>query len=295
MNKQFNQRTGSRGIEWCDFTWNTIGGCLHQCAWTMLEGSTAACYAKGIAEGVARASYTEGFEKHYFRADKLGQPLNENSPSIIFPDSMSDLAGHWVPEKQIHQVLAIIAQAHWHQFAMLTKNAPRLLQLKSVLPPNFWAGVSSPPDFMWGQPLSRRQQEKMVHRQLRVLEKLSLPVLWMSIEPLSWDIAPLLRDCPLGWVVIGAATNGRKTYQPDPRQVESLLQTLDDQNIPVFFKGNLDWSPWREDFPALRVPALVRRQEQAQKYDWAQNRFLPIETAATRHGLLERGDSAHEQ
>jgi len=76
-----------------------------------------------------------------------------------------------------------------------------------------------------------------------------VPVRWMSIEPLSFDIAPLLKDACLQWAVIGAATNGRKTYQPEPEWVENLLDTLDAQGTKVFFKGNLEWGEWREEFP----------------------------------------------
>ncbi|HRF94497.1 MAG TPA: hypothetical protein PLZ51_04865, partial [Aggregatilineales bacterium] len=75
------------------------------------------------------------------------------------------------------------------------------------------------------------------------------------IEPLSFDIAPLLGDAPpLDWVVIGAATNGMRTYQPQRDWVEHLLAVLDARGIPVFFKGNLRWDSWREDFPTSRVP-----------------------------------------
>jgi len=81
-------------------------------------------------------------------------------------------------------------------------------------------------------------------------------VRWMSIEPLSFDIAPLLVDSPLQWAVIGAATNGSKAYQPKQEWVENVLRVLDSQDTKVFFKGNLIWQPWREEFP-LVDPALM--------------------------------------
>jgi protein gp37 len=71
----------------------------------------------------------------------------------------------------------------------------------------------------------------------------------MSIEPLSFNIAPLLKESPLEWAVIGAATNGNRTYQPEPEWVQNVLNVLDEQNTAVFFKGNLDWPDWREHFP----------------------------------------------
>lgn len=75
----------------------------------------------------------------------------------------------------------------------------------------------------------------------------------MSIEPLSFDIAPLLKDSLLEWAVIGAATNGPKTYQPDAEWVTNVLRVLDAQKTAVFFKGNLEWPHWREAFPVVEA------------------------------------------
>lgn len=33
MNTQLNKQTGSRGIEWTDFTFNVTAGCKHACRW----------------------------------------------------------------------------------------------------------------------------------------------------------------------------------------------------------------------------------------------------------------------
>jgi protein gp37 len=255
MNKQHKSAT-QRGIEWTDFTWNPVGGCKHACRWQMPDGSWAICYAESIAERY-KSGYPQGFAHHYWRPQALSEPLKLKKPAKIFLDSMSDLMGNWVPEAQIVQVLETCRQAHWHTFQLLTKNAPRLLSFD--FPPNVWIGVSAPPSEMFGKRLSRAQQVRMVERQLEVLAQLRVPVRWMSIEPLSFDIAPLLKDAPLEWAVIGAATNGTRTYQPQREWVENLLAVLDAQGTKVFFKGNLEWdeSAWREDFPRLEQRTLT--------------------------------------
>ena len=143
-------------------------------------------------------------------------------------------------------------QADWHTFQLLTKNAPRLLDFD--FPDNVWVGASSPPDFMWGNPLDSNQQARMLDKTLKTLAQVKAPVRWMSFEPLSWDISQIVADNePLQWAVIGAATNGPKVYQPDPAHVTKLLKVLDAQKVPVFFKGNI-WGnsaidEWREYFP----------------------------------------------
>jgi protein gp37 len=251
MNKQ-NKGNGRRGIEWTDYTWNPVGGCKHSCRWEMPDGSIAVCYAETVAERVAQAAYPHGFEHHYWRPEFLKEPQKIHTPSKILLDSMSDLMGAWVPEEEIHQVLETCRQAPQHTFQLLTKNAPRLL--KFDFPDNVWVGVSAPPSFFKGKALSFKQQQKMVLNQLNVLSEIKVPVRWMSIEPLSFDIAPLLVNSPLEWAVIGAATNGAKTYQPRPEWVSNALEVLDEQHTAVFFKGNIDWpsEEWREDFPVLK-------------------------------------------
>jgi len=165
--------------------------------------------------------------------------------------------GHWVEDRQIEQVLETCSKADWHQFQLLTKNAPRLLNFK--FPSNVWVGVSAPPSIMFGKKLSLSQQQRMVNRQLDVLREVDAEIIWMSIEPLSFDVAPLLEDSDLDWAIIGAATNGHKAYQPKSEWVTNVLHVLDKQGTKVFFKGNLQWQPWREEFPEIVIPVNQTR------------------------------------
>jgi len=250
MNKQ-QKSHNRRGIEWTDFTWNVIGGCKHRCRWIMPDGTLAICYAEEIANGIAQANYPQGFESHYYHSDRLFEPLKLKKPARIFLDSMSDLMGYWVKAKEIDSILDICRQADWHTFQLLTKNAPRLLQFE--YPPNVWVGISMPPSFMWGNALSARQQEAKFIRDLDVLSRIKVPVKWISFEPVSWNIAPILARFPgvISWAVIGAASSGRTYFQPDKQHIRNLLEVLSRHNVATFFKGNLIWSPWREEFPGL--------------------------------------------
>ncbi len=250
MNKQAKPN-GSRGIEWTDFTWNPVAGCQHSCRWEMPDGTIAECYAETIAERVAGSAYPFGFEHHYWYPQRLEMPLKQETPARIFIDSMSDLMGNWVSDAEIESVLAVCRKAHWHHFQLLTKNAPRLLKFE--FPKNVWVGASAPPTFMFGRRLSHKQQERMVSRTLDVLDQVDVPVRWMSIEPLSFDISTVLKGHELEWAVIGAATNGSKAYQPEKVWVENVLQVLDLQNTRIFFKGNLKWDDWREEMPKFYV------------------------------------------
>jgi protein gp37 len=284
MNEQ--KASSKSSIEWTrvydrrGYTWNPVRGCKHACRWHMPDGSTAVCYAETVAKNVAQHAYPNGFEHHYWTPSILDEPLKLKTPSGIFLDSMSDLMGAWVPDAEVEQVLDICRQAHWHTFQLLTKNAPRLLKFK--FPPNVWVGVSAPPSFMFGKPLSAEQQHRMVTRQLETLRQVDVPVRWMSIEPLSFDIAPLLVNSPLEWAVIGAASNGNTIYQPEKAWVENVLHVLDAQGTKVFFKGNLEWQPWREEFPTPKAadePVIEIQPQQMTLFDRRKLEDQPVNPA----------------
>ena len=233
------------------YTWNPTAGCLHGCTWRMPDGSTTECYAKTVAEGVARKAYPEGFEHHYWRPDELDAPLKLRKPAGIFVGSMADLFGHWVPKEQLAQVLDVMQRADWHTFQTLTKYPLALANVE--WPRNVWAGVSLPAGHM----MSATGAAWALWAYLRHMQGITPPVRFLSIEPLWFDVAPVLtrwlsnnkRQLPFEWAIIGAASKGRTIYQPDPQHVRDLLDVLDAQGIPVFMKGNLKWAPWREEFP----------------------------------------------
>jgi len=263
MNKQFKMVDGVKvndKIEWTDWTHNPITGCLHGCEWNMPDNSSAQCYAKSVAEGVAMKAYPGGFTAHHFYPERLNDPLKVKQPARIFLGSMTDVFGRWIPDEQVYAVLDACRRAHWHQFQLLTKNPVRIAKFANVMPPNVWLGASVPPSIMWNKPLSARVQKRMFERTIKALLDLifvhALPnIIWLSLEPLSFDVVPTLRNIPsaklIDWMVIGAASNGTKTYQPDAFWVTSILKYAAENKTPIFFKGNLKWEHRRSEFPAV--------------------------------------------
>lgn len=303
MGKQYKPSTGGRGIEWCDDTRNPFGGCYHRCRWTMPDGSEAICYAEALANsGVATKAYPHGFEHHYFRDHQLDKLTAGSEPLLIFMDSMSDMFGHWVPEDQLIRVLHKMAEAPHHTYQVLTKAPGRILKYIDELPSNLWVGVSSAPDQFMGKTLSRQQQEKYMVKALNVLDDVREKagnVVYMSLEPVSWDMSRFFAYAhPLDWAIIGAASNGPTYYQPNPDHISRLLDIFDESNTPVFFKGNVKRSikehglgRFREDFPGyyrdgLLIPAVWRRQEQCREYGWPLNTFIPPNAARMGQGVL---------
>lgn len=103
----------------------------------------------------------------------------------------------------------------------------------------------------------------MLRRDIEVLAEMPHDqITGMSIEPLSWDIAPILEEYltvhphAMNWAIVGAASNGNLIYQPDQRHLDDVLAVLDKFFIPVFYKGNLDKKMvkvWREEFPVMPI------------------------------------------
>lgn len=253
MNKQLPNQ-----IEWTHvfgpgtgYTWNPVQGCQHDCHWTMPDGAGAQCYAKTIAEGRFRSAtfFPDGFASHYFHPERLDEPAKLKKPAGIFLDSMSDLMGHWVSDDVIRSVFDACAAAPQHVFFLLTKNPVRLPTFE--YPANVWVGMSVPPTRMNGVALSLAQQARWLSTGLAALNRTHAAVRWLSAEPLSFNVAPLIMDAMLDWCVIGAASNGRRTYQPEAEWVHAAIGACRQMGAKVFFKGNLEWSPRLAEFPAV--------------------------------------------
>lgn len=263
-----NRQKPPKGIEWTrikqlvdgewierpGYTWNPTGGCLHGCTWKMPDGSITECYAKTVAERLATRAYDQGFEHHYWRPQALREPLRLKEPAGVFVGSMADLFGHWVPREQICAVLDVMRQADWHIFQTLSKYPVRLPEF-NPFPPNVWVGVSLPAGHLMSPTGAARALKSYLHH----TQAIDAHIRFMSIEPLWFDVAPVFAEwlqdherLPFEWAIIGAASNGRKLFQPQPEWTQAALDILDAQDIPIFFKGNLDWPDWRSEFPVLQ-------------------------------------------
>ncbi len=272
MNKQGNKSNPRGGIEWCHiygpgtgYTSNPVKGCMHECQWRMPDGEIAQCYAKSVALRLNQKAYPHGFEHISYNDDELVAWKLRKEPSGIFVDSMSDLFGQKVEKEKIDNVIKAIEKCPQHIFFSLTKNPSRFREFltdpleRGYWPKNWFVGISSPPTFMYGKELTVDQQRAWFRKSLEFLCASPAQVRWVSIEPLTIDLSDILAEFKdrLHWAVIGAASNGAKTYQPDADVLQNTLIAL--AGIPVFFKGNLDknlvasvGSEWREEWPGVK-------------------------------------------
>src|SRR4029077_14323655 len=212
-------------IDWAKWSWNPIGGCLHDCPY---------CYARDIAERFQKegaSAFANGFVPT-LHPGRLSAPLNrvpyqsdDEREARIFTGSMADIFGRWVPAEWIEAVLGVAAQARQWQFLMLTKFPQRMAEVD--IPNNVWMGTTV-------------ECQARVAGAEAAFARVNAGIKWLSVEPM---LEPLkfehLERFQL--VVIGGASRSAKTprWIPPYEWLADLMRQADEAGCAVFLKSNL--------------------------------------------------------
>lgn len=210
--------SNSSKIEWTQSTWNPVTGC------TKISSGCAHCYAERMAkrlQAMGQPNYVRGFEVATHEG-ALELPLRWKRPQRIFVNSMSDLFHEQVPFEFIGRVFAVMEEASWHRFQVLTKRSTRLAKLAPLLPwpDNLWMGVTvESADFTF---------------RIDDLRTVPAAVRFLSLEPLLSEM-PRLNLKGIDWVIVGGESG------PGARAMESawaldVLHQCRRYQIPFFFK-----------------------------------------------------------
>jgi len=243
-------------IEYADYTWNPVTGCLHNCKYCFARdfvqrfgGTDGTAHllhvrvktlanARGEIIGYdidnpfayitkkgkrIKAAFPFKFEPTFHRY-RLDEPRFVKKPLTVFVCDMADLFGKWVPEEWIQEVFTACDKAQQHRYLFLTKNPARYIELsnKGKLPEreNFWYGSTVVND---NEPIFYSRNHNT----------------FISIEPISGAF-DAEREPPADWVIIGAETGKRKNkIIPKFEWVISLVESCIDSNVPIFLKRNL--------------------------------------------------------
>lgn len=225
-------------IEWTDFTWNPITGCLNSCPY---------CYARKIAKRFPNI-FPNGF-KPTFHEDRLTEPYKLKKSSKIFTCSMGEIFGAWVPQEWVSKIFRVIidcgpmstVKGHPnHIFQILTKCPHNFSSFFAILnyrlPPNMWLGVTID------------RQNAAYKKRFLTDGVLKGGVKFISFEPLLEEINIDLEG--IDWIIIGAQTN---PYKPPRKEwVQKLIDQARELDIPVFLKDNLRWHEKIQEFPGVR-------------------------------------------
>jgi len=220
FNKQGDPASDSMGnIEWADWSWNPVTGCLHDCPY---------CYARDIAERF----YEQKFAPSFWPG-RLSGPKNMKVPAgadldiakkNVFSNSMSDLYGRWVPDAWINAVLDTMRDSPEWNFLMLTKFPNKAAEFKYSS--NCWIGAS----------VDMQARVKVTEA---AFERIECGVKWLSLEPL---IEPLTFTKPelFNWVVIGGASKSSKTpeWVPPAAWIIRTASQFLDHGAKIYMKTN---------------------------------------------------------
>ena len=243
-------------------SWNPVAGCTH------VSDGCRHCYAERFAErwrGIAGHHYEHGFDLRLW-PDRLALPLRWKKPRRVFVTSMSDLFHEAIPDDYVRRVFAVMEQANWHEFHVLTKRERRMLDLAPTLPwpPNVHMGVTI-------------ESDKYVRR-ADALRAVPAAIRHISAEPLLGPLEGL--DLTAIDFVIAGGESGPQRRPPRVEWLRDLRDRCVAANVAFAFKGwggrtqgeggrQLDGREWNEQPPRrARPPASASDQASAQQRLW---------------------------
>lgn len=236
-------------IDWCDYTWNPVTGCLHGCDY---------CYARRIAnrfKDKRNLTYVDGVKPEHlssvpypygflptFHPNRLNDPAKVKKPQNIFVCSMADLFGKWVPDEWIKAVFEACLGAEQHNYLFLTKNTPKAKKLSdnygfNITLERWWFGTTV-------------TSERDKHRIKFLPPGFNT---FVSFEPLLGpiDIRDYLENGYVNWIIVGAQT-GPGAVKPKSEWVQGIIDQGRAAKTPIFLKDNLNWVETIQEFPWQR-------------------------------------------
>jgi len=218
MNKQ-----GADKIDWTDWTWNPIAGCLHGCPY---------CYMLRLEKRF------KGTMKPKFRPNYLLDPGRKQKPAKIFVCSSGDMWGKWVEPSWIHQVLDVCRATPWHTYQFLTKNPERYAEFD--LPENGWYGTTVDGD--------KHGVDKIDSLYSYTGDRIK----FVSFEPLLKKIYQHeLNLSGIHWIIIGANSN-RGAEKPPFGWADRIVNVAKQEGCRVWIKDNYTYFPHKlKEFPEV--------------------------------------------
>jgi protein gp37 len=213
------------GIEWAQWSWNPITGCLHNCPY---------CYARDLAEE-RFDMYPHGFAPAFWPA-RLRAPEQTRVPEKagtderyrnVFTCSMADLFGRWVPDAWIEAVLDAMRRNPQWNFLCLSKFPKRMAEFD--IPDNAWMGTTVD------------LQARVANAEAAFARLEGKPgIRWLSVEPMLEPLRFNRLDL-FHWIVIGGASRSSKTleFRPPFEWIFDLVAQAKDAGVRVYFKTNL--------------------------------------------------------
>ena len=219
-------------IGWTQATWNPWTGCK------AVSPGCDNCYAEALAERMrGTAAFPQGFDLTY-RPHRLEDPLRWKEPREIFVNSMSDVFFGQVSTDSLKDMWAVMEQADWHVFQVLTKRpgfAKSLIRtIPLSLPPHIWLGVSV-------------ENQETAFDRIQTLLEIPAQVRFLSCEPLLGpiDLSPYLKLGGIHWVIDGGES-GRGRRPASPGWFRGIRDACLEHGVPYFHKQGNHFRPGQD-------------------------------------------------
>ena len=215
-------------IDWTDYTWNPIAGCLHGCPY---------CYMLRMKKRFKDIMAPK------FRENYLTDPHKKKKPAKIFVGSSGDMWGQWVKAEHIQAVLDSCSRARQHIFQFLTKNPRRYLKFPFLI--NAWYGTTD-------------DGTKRTKNNIRYLVEYTnfYCVRFVSFEPLLAPVSPDLQN--INWIIIGADSNPG-AEKPPVEWAYHLIGLAEEKGIPVFVKDNYGYPDRIKEMPCSGIDQHTKK------------------------------------
>lgn len=214
-------------IEWTESSWNPTIGC------TKLSAGCKNCYAETMARrlrAMGNKNYKDGF-KFKILPHRLSETINNNTPTMYFVNSMSDLFHEDIPKDYLDEILNVIETTPQHTYQVLTKRAKRMQSYfkKMAIPRNLWLGVTV-------------EDKKSGLQRIDYLRNLEAEIKFLSCEPLLEDLGIIdLRG--IDWVIVGGES-GKLARPIQEEWIIKIKNQCTNSKVEFFFK---QWGTWGKD------------------------------------------------
>jgi protein gp37 len=225
-------------IEWTDATWNPIRarnietkGVGHYCE--KVSPGCANCYAERMQPRFKNPIRYNAADRKlveiFLENEMLTRPLRWRRPRMIFPGSMTDIFGSWVPDDWMDKIFAVMALTPEHTYQCLTKRVERM--------PEYLTNATTPP-----AGTLRRE----FYRQWHIW---SASVSLSTPKQLSWmwndSIKGIHGTWPLPNVWLGCSVENQK-YADERREA---MRSISEMGWTTFVSyepalGPVDWTGW---------------------------------------------------
>lgn len=270
-------------IDWCDFSWNPITGCRHDCTYCYArKQSRRFCGDVRLNKASSQLQKQDdlwileesfkninnkviplpvGFEPTLHRY-RMSMPQEKKLPANIFVGSMADVFGEWVPDEWIAEVFEACNAAPWHNYLFLTKN-PKGMPLNSFIytgttdkhSDNYWFGMSATNQ----ESLERGYKHftnihgntflsiEPLHEPINLSHIDTGNVIYNITKSMGYYVGSGRNVQNPKWVIIGAETGSRKgKVIPKREWIAEIVDHCQSAAVPVFMKDNLK-NVWGEN------------------------------------------------